>query len=883
MQLLSALTSTTSPLAMQAMPVVAPQTADFAALLAGMAPGEAMAAAAAPDVRQFAALPGKGLPPVALGEVADATPVLPVTATEAVSMLPAALADPKVAVPVIAAAVGAPAKLLPEQDAPPPEPEKPAVIVLSTPPRFALPLPRGRKLEAEVPREQPPEPADEGDAETVASDPVPVPVPVPEVVVAADPVVRADIVLPAPPRVAHAADASPPAQTILEDGSVVAADPTTPMRPAKRTGKAPIASPAMPVASAVPQAVDARAVGRSAPPAVAGSPASGTAPLPGEPVPASTATAALAPMATPTSTEQVPPAIGRTTPLQADGVVPVHIVVPPQGDAAIAADPLSPLATPARTAPFDAEAIVRPAAPRVQAAANGLRAGAESGLAPRDARSPVQRQAPIWDIAEPVRPVRDAVAPTPQAASAFEIAESGPPARDTAVPVPQQASISDMPAPVITIADPIAAQPAIIGAARSARPTPASVRQQPAITERLAAAPALPLAEAPAIQALAGAAVRTLPSDNAVGRSVLGGTLRQPEADAMPSEAQPAIAADAGTPVPSLVTAQPIAIPTPAATAPASANDPIASTVTRFDPIAIAARRAPTAIPRQPGVDVPHSDAAPAAVAPISVSVANTAPVAAEAPTQPVPQAIASPLPGVTTQPLADAAQVRQPIAGEAAAPVVSVAPHADPVAKAAPVTRIAMPTPSAESVAAPAIVDAAAPASRARRDEDAPALPTATAGTLDPVVLRPVAAPVQAGQPTLDTRQPQWMEGMIDRIETLRESAGTNGETRIRLSPDALGDVEIAIRTSDDGKVHIHFNSENADAGRLLADAQPRLVQLAEARGLKLGGMQVDVGTQQQPSQRQAQEQGNAPPRAPRSATTTAAPPSTNDNQRIA
>jgi flagellar hook-length control protein FliK len=227
------------------------------------------------------------------------------------------------------------------------------------------------------------------------------------------------------------------------------------------------------------------------------------------------------------------------------------------------------------------------------------------------------------------------------------------------------------------------------------------------------------------------------------------------------------------------------------------------------------------------------------------------------------------------------AADVRQPIAGEAAAPVVSVAAPAAPVAKPAPVTRIAMPTPSAEPVAAPAIVDAAAPAPRARRDEDTPTLPT-TAAAPDPVVLRPVAAPVQAGAPTLDTRQPQWMEGMIDRIETLRESAGTHGETRIRLSPDALGDVEIAIRTSDDGKVHVHFNSENADAGRLLADAQPRLVQLAEARGLKLGGMQVDVGTQQQ-SQRQAQDQGNAPPRAPRSATAGAGQPSTTHDDRIA
>jgi hypothetical protein len=904
MQLLSALTSTTSPLAMQAMPGVAPPTADFAALLAGMVPGEAVAAEAAPDVRQIAALPGKGLPPPVAGpDVADATPVLPVSATEAVSMLPAAIADPKVAVAVAAAAVGTLATLLPEQDAPPPELEKPPVPVLPTPPRFAMPLPRGRKLEAEVPREPPAEAADDGDAEAVAADPVRVP----EVMVAANPVVRADIVVPTAPRsAAPDADASPPAQTILEDGSVVATDPATPMRSAKRAAKAPVPSPAMPVASAVPQAVDARATARSAPPPVAGAlgratpttaaPTGGTAPLSAEPVPTMPRPAAAAPMATPASTEQVQPAIGRTVPLQADGVIPVHVVVPPQSDAAIAAAPPSQPPAATRPVPFGAEAIVRPAATDEPAPANGPRTSAEPVLAPRDAGSPVQRQAPTLDIAAPVRP-----------------------ARATAARIPQQAPIDDMPAPVVIMANPIAAQPAIIGAARSPRAAPASVRQQAAILDSVAtvqATPASPLDATPAIPTSASITGRTSPGDAVVDRLVLDGTLRPPATDAMPAETRSTIAADVNRPVSPLRTIEESAILTPAVAAPAPASDRVAPTAPRFEPIAVTTRAAPTAIPRQPDVEVAQGDSAPVATASRPVQVANAvaaaapvatdprpvpvANVAAAAPaavdaapvagdaiaaTPPVAPPIASPmpLPGVTTQAPVDAASFRQPIAGEAAAPVVSVAPHADPVARPAPVTRIAMPTPSAESVAAPAIVDAGAPAPRARRDEDAPTLPTAAAGTVDPVVLRPVAAPAQAGQPTLDTRQPQWMEGMIDRIETLRDVAGTNGETRIRLSPDALGDVEIKIRTSDDGKVHVHFNSENAEAGRLLADAQPRLVQLAEARGLKLGGMQVDVGTQQQPSQRQAQEQGNAPPRAPRSATTTAGQPSTTDNQRIA
>ena len=184
------------------------------------------------------------------------------------------------------------------------------------------------------------------------------------------------------------------------------------------------------------------------------------------------------------------------------------------------------------------------------------------------------------------------------------------------------------------------------------------------------------------------------------------------------------------------------------------------------------------------------------------------------------------------------------------------------------------------------ATADAAvAPAARARRDDDASVPTTGAAPAPDAAGLRPVAPTTQAAQPALDTRQPQWVEGMIDRITTLRESGGTNGgETRIRLSPDALGDVEVAIRTGDDGKLHVHFSSENADAGRLLAEAQPRLVQMAEARGLKLGGMQVDVGSQQShQSQRQAQDQGSSTPRAPRPATTHTTPQPTRSHDRIA
>lgn len=252
---------------------------------------------------------------------------------------------------------------------------------------------------------------------------------------------------------------------------------------------------------------------------------------------------------------------------------------------------------------------------------------------------------------------------------------------------------------------------------------------------------------------------------------------------------------------------------------------------------------------------------------------------------------VTPPVTRVAAPPVSEPAVVAEALPSDRDAVVPAVrrttdAPASTPAAMP-PVTRIAAaPVVDAAQVVDVALGDSDTVSPLARRDDD-PAVPTTGAtAALDTAVLRPVAPTAHAAQPTLDTRQPQWMEGMIDRITTLREASGSNGsgETRIRLSPDSLGDVEVAIRTGEDGKLHVHFASENAEAGRLLADAQPRLVQMAEARGLKLGGMQVDVGSQQsQQSQRQAQDQGNPAPRTPRSATTTANSQTTRSDDRIA
>ncbi|WP_312491029.1 flagellar hook-length control protein FliK, partial [Sphingomonas sp.] len=118
---------------------------------------------------------------------------------------------------------------------------------------------------------------------------------------------------------------------------------------------------------------------------------------------------------------------------------------------------------------------------------------------------------------------------------------------------------------------------------------------------------------------------------------------------------------------------------------------------------------------------------------------------------------------------------------------------------------------------------------------------------TLDPAALSrteslaPVAAPGSADQPPLDMTQHHWPQAMIDRIDRMREDAAT-ADSRIQLSPDALGGIAVAIRR-EDGATHIHFTAEQAQTATLLADAQPTLAQLAEDRGMKLGQTAVDLG----------------------------------------
>ncbi len=147
-------------------------------------------------------------------------------------------------------------------------------------------------------------------------------------------------------------------------------------------------------------------------------------------------------------------------------------------------------------------------------------------------------------------------------------------------------------------------------------------------------------------------------------------------------------------------------------------------------------------------------------------------------------------------------------------------------------------------------------------------------AGLPDTVSLSAMVAPAQhipappAQQAPLDMREDRWPHAMIERIDTLRDAANAT-DTRIRLIPDALGAIDVTVKTTGD-TVHVHFNAEQAATRTLLADAQPQLTELAEARGLKLGqgapgdaGAGSNAGQQRAPTTPQTPNRTTAPSRA--------------------
>lgn len=163
-------------------------------------------------------------------------------------------------------------------------------------------------------------------------------------------------------------------------------------------------------------------------------------------------------------------------------------------------------------------------------------------------------------------------------------------------------------------------------------------------------------------------------------------------------------------------------------------------------------------------------------------------------------------------------------------------------------------PVPLAASAAPPAPGGAPIPAARAFAralastrpvaDTADPSAPLIAAAASPAEIRAPIAAP-----PALDTTRDDWPQRLIDRAEAARDAQNA-ADTRIRLVPEALGKIDIALR-QEGTTLHVHFNADLPATRDLLADAQPRLAAAAEARGLRLGDTSVDGGTAQQGSPR--------------------------------
>lgn len=358
-----------------------------------------------------------------------------------------------------------------------------------------------------------------------------------------------------------------------------------------------------------------------------------------------------------------------------------------------------------------------------------------------------------------------------------------------------------------------------------------------------------------------------------------------------PSALPPVIDGDHAAPLPPVPTASagarppeaaqraepPASQPSPAAAPVQSAAEPV-----RAERAMQPAARPSLADPNNPSRNGPAVPPAPGATPRAGSAPAPIEPMAA-APRSAVAAATPMPMPPAPPPPPA----APSPVTGGEASTVLRE-PAERPAAVAPPAARPeALP---AWAIARPllrgATLQAAALAAQA---ELAPIAVTPRRIALDPGAVAGIASPVADAAsplPSIDALSPtpidvagdDWMTAMIERIETIRDS-GAMRETRIRLAPDALGQVEISIRQEGD-RLQVRINAETPAARALLAEAAPKLADLAEQRGLRLSQTTLDFGAGAQGQRERAQ-----PNPAPRSAPPPAASaePDAIQDQRIA
>ena len=241
----------------------------------------------------------------------------------------------------------------------------------------------------------------------------------------------------------------------------------------------------------------------------------------------------------------------------------------------------------------------------------------------------------------------------------------------------------------------------------------------------------------------------------------------------------------------------------------------------------------------------------------------------------------------VTTGPMLDSGLHRSGAEVETTVPTAQ--PDAPPRITAAkdPAAPIVAPAPAAPQLADPAQPARIAPAAqifavaihqviRDERRADAPD-PTITgiAPTTD-LTAHAVAAGESSRHAALDMGRETWPAKMIERIEMMRDAVDAV-DTSIRLVPDKLGAIDVSLRRDGDA-VAVQFTAQQPETRQLLSEAQPKLAELAEAKGLKLSAQLGDGH-----GNGQHQQQQRAPSSAAHSTTTQSARTASNDDAALA
>ncbi|RDE05900.1 flagellar hook-length control protein FliK [Sphingomonas aracearum] len=400
----------------------------------------------------------------------------------------------------------------------------------------------------------------------------------------------------------------------------------------------------------------------------------------------------------------------------------------------------------------------------------------------------------------PARPLRATGSEVPDGTGAVPASSDAPLKTIAGSPLPAAAPSASGPSPIAAPAEPMVAEPQPTAPAKGT----ARVSATPFSTSR-----PIPPASADVAFSPADSPSVTLPPAREEGIPLA-------RLSSTPASTVPTQSADRDTPAPMRAQDAGLAAITPATVA----NGPTPYAERTGGGVAIPAPVMPAATPA-PRSGSPAGDALPPATLP------DGTPMPASAPAAPAKRAEQAKADASTLVPLALPAA---PPAGDAPRP-------------------------------AGIVFAAALHAARADRAQGQADLPGATATVAAPSVLptaEPTAtAPLHLGEPAVDPRGDAGLHKVVDRIEQLRDLANAS-DTRIRLSPDMLGGMEIAVRREGDA-VHVHLRTDTAQAAQLLSEAQPRLAEIAEARGMRLAGTTIDNGAAANP-----QQQGQPAPQRP-------------------